>query len=201
MQDVRQRRRRYVFAAALGLGMLLGPLGLADSPVHPRSSGTFHKGSLTMTLHRGGAFPFEAFLPALPSNCEGEMTITLAWDEQANQVHARLQGQHVLVPHMSIRRTLGVDFFPNPIWPEPKDISDGRYLLWILSPARMLTFYYDATTRDLIGSEFDHPTRIDRFELELERLADPSYRSLLRRRGLVIDAPESMRGAAGELLA
>jgi hypothetical protein len=158
MQDVKQRRRRYAFTAALGLALLPGPPGFADSSARPSSSGTFHKGSLTLPLRRGGATPFEAFLPALPSGCEAEMTITLAWDEQANRVHARLRGKHVLVPHPTLRRTLGVDFFPNPIWPEPKDFSNGRYLFWILSPARLLTFYYDGTTHDIIGSEFDHPT-------------------------------------------
>ncbi len=158
MHDVKHRKRRYLFTAALGLAMLLSSLGLADSPVRPRSSGTFHKGSLTMPLRRGGATPFEAFLPALPSSCEAEMTITLTWDEQANQVHARLKGRHVLVPHPTIRRTLGVDFFPNPIWPEQKDFTNGRYLFWILSPAQMITFYYDSATHDIIGSEFEHPT-------------------------------------------
>jgi hypothetical protein len=155
MQDIRQRTRRDVFTAALGLGMLLGPLGFADSPVRPRSSGTYHKGSLTAPLRRGGATPFEAFLPALPSGCQAEMTITLAWDEQDNRVHARLRGKHVLVPHPTIRRTLGVDFFPNPIWPEQKDFRNGRYLFWILSPSRMITFYYDGATRAVMGSEFD----------------------------------------------
>lgn len=158
MQDVKQRKRRYLFTAALGVAMLLSSRGLADSPQRPRSSGTFHKGSLTIPLHRGGATPFEAFLPALPSNCEAEMMFTLTWDEEANRVHARLTGKHVLVPHPTIRRTQGVDFFPNPIWPEPKDIVNGRYLLWILSPDRMITFYYDGVTRDVLGSEFDLPT-------------------------------------------
>jgi hypothetical protein len=158
MQDVKQRKRRYLFTATLGLAMLVSSPGIADSPGRPRSTGTFHRGSLTMPLHRGGATPFEAFLPALPSNCEAEMTITLTWDEQANQVHARLTGRHVLVPHPTIRRTQGVDFFANPLWPEQKDITDGRYLLWILSPAQMITFYYDGATQNILGSEFEFPT-------------------------------------------
>jgi hypothetical protein len=154
MQDVTQRKHRYLFTGALGLAMLPGSPGFADSPARPRSSGTFHSGSLTVPLRRGAATPFEAFLPALPSNCAAEMTITLTWNERANQVHARLTGRHVLVPHPTIRRTQGVDFFPNPLWPEQKDISNGRYLLWILSPAQMITFYYDGATRDILGSEF-----------------------------------------------
>lgn len=158
MHDVKQRKRRCTFTAALGLAMLVSSLGLADSSVRPRSSGTFHKGSLTMPLRRGGATPFETFLPALPSNCQAEMTVTIAWDEQNNRVHARLEGKHVLVPHPTIRRTLGVDFFPNPLWPEQKDISNGRYLFWILSPAQMITFYYDSATLDVMGSEFEYPT-------------------------------------------
>lgn len=158
MQDIRKRKRRYIFTVALGLAMLPGPLGLADPPARPGSSGTPHKGSLTTPLRRGGATPFEAFLPALPSGCQAEMTITLAWDEQDNRVHARLRGKHVLVPHPTIQRTLGVDFFPNPIWPEQKDFRNGRYLFWILSPAQMITFYYDGATRAVLGSEFEYPT-------------------------------------------
>src|SRR5437868_4390992 len=77
----KQRKRRHILTTALGLGvLLLASAGLADSPVRPRSSGNFHKGTMTVPLHRGASTPFEAFLPALPSNCEGEMTLTLTWD-------------------------------------------------------------------------------------------------------------------------
>lgn len=159
IHGTKQRRRRCCLTVVVGLGvLLLASVGLADSPVRPRSSGTFHRGSLTLSLHRGGSTPFEAFLPALPSNCEGEMTLTLSWDEQENWVHGKLEGEHVLVPYPSIHRTDGVNFFPNPIWPEQKDFINGRYLLWTLSPARMITFYYDRTTLDILGSEFEFPT-------------------------------------------
>lgn len=97
-------------------------------------------------------------MPALPSNCEGKITLTLSWDEQENWVHVKLKGEHVLVPHPTIHRTQGVNYFPNPIWPEQKDFSNGRYLFWSISPSRMITFYYDPVTLDIMGSEFDFPS-------------------------------------------
>lgn len=154
-------KRKYLRAAGLGVGaFLLGSVVLAnDGPtVKPHSKGTYEKGSLTMPLHRGGAVAFETFLPKLPSNCEGEMVLDLSWDEEENWVKVHLSGKHILQRKPSIRRTEGVNFIPNAGWPEQKDFDNGRYQFWILSPAPMITFYYDATTLDMIGSENEYPT-------------------------------------------
>jgi len=159
MSDTDRGKRTHLAATMVGVSaLLLGTTGLADCPAAPSSWGTYHKGSLTMPLHRGGAVPFETFVPALPSNCQGEMVVQLSWDEQANWVNVQLTGQHVLTPHPSIQRTEGVDFFPNPFSPEPQSFDDGRYQFWIISPAQMITFYYDPTTLDLVGSQFDFTT-------------------------------------------
>src|SRR5262249_3813921 len=132
--------------------------GLADSPAHPHSSGNYHKGTLTMPLHRGGAVAWETFFPALPSNCEGEMVVTISWDEEENVVNIHLQGEHVLFPHPSIHRTRGVNFLPNPFSLEPQSYDNGRYQFWLISPATMITCYYDANTLDFIGTQYEFPT-------------------------------------------
>jgi hypothetical protein len=151
--------RHLVTATLLAVGaLLLGATGLADAPGKPRGQGTWQSGSLTLPLHRGAAVPFETFAPALPSNCEGEMTLDLSWDEEGNWVKLKLKGQHVLVPHPSVTRTEGVNFFPNPFSPEPASFTNGRYQFWLISPAQMITFYYDPSTLELLGSQFDFTT-------------------------------------------
>jgi hypothetical protein len=159
MREDHHRKRKYLAAAALGAGaLLLASSGLADAPVKPHSAGNFHKGTLTIPLRRGAAVAWETFFPTLPSDCEGEITLKLTWDEEDNTVTAKLHGEHVFVPHPSIHRTEGVNFFPNPFSLEPKDFDNGRYQFWIISPARLITSYYDATTLDFLGTEFEFPT-------------------------------------------
>jgi hypothetical protein len=146
-------------AIALGLvALMLGSTGLADAPVRPRSAGNFQRGSLSLVLRRGASIPFETFLPALPSNCEGEILLNLSWDEEENWVNLKLKGEHVLDPHPSVHRTVGVNYFPNPFFPERVSYDDGRYLFWIISAAPMITVYYDGTTLDMIGTENEFPT-------------------------------------------
>lgn len=152
------RVRRRLLGTALAIGaLLLGSVVLAESPVQPHSQGTYDKGSLTVSLHRGGAVAFETFLPKLPSNCEGELVLNISWDEEQNWVKLHLTGQHVLQQYPSIHRTEGVNFFPNAIWPEQQSFDHGRYQLWILSPSPMITFYYDPNTLDLLGSQYELP--------------------------------------------
>ncbi len=70
----------------------------------------------------------------------------------------KLKGQHILPPNPSVHRTEGVNFFPNPFSPEPASFDNGRYQFWIISPAQMITFYYNPVTLDLLGSQFDFAT-------------------------------------------
>jgi hypothetical protein len=135
-----------------------GSSGYADAPVAPRSGGDHHRGFLTVPLHRGAAVPPEATVIALPGNCEREMQVTLRWDEEDNIVQGKLTGKGVLVPHPDIDRTPGVNYFPNPFWPEIEDIHGGRYQFWIISEGPLLDFYYDGTTKDLLGSALDFPS-------------------------------------------
>lgn len=158
-----QHTRKWARATTLGASLLLvGSVVFAhdsanDAP-YPTAKGNYEKGSLTMALHRGGAVAFETFMPKLPGNCEGEMTLHLEWDEEQNWVKLNLKGEHILQKRPSIHRTEGVNFFPNTLWPEEKDFEDGRYQFWILAPTNMITFYYDPSTLDVMGSEYEFTT-------------------------------------------
>lgn len=122
------------------------------------SLGTYDRGTMTVPLYRGAAVPFELTVIATPDNCAGTLTLTLSWDEEENWVRLHLTGTNVLEPHPSVDRTEGVNYLPNPFWPEPEDIVDGRYQFWIITPSEELTFYYDPVTLDLLGSEKDFET-------------------------------------------
>ena len=139
--------------------VLTGSSGHANAPVTAKSGGNYRKGFMTVPLYRGVAVPPEATVVALPGNCEREMKVTLRWDEEENEVKIKLTGDGVLVPHPNVDRTPGVNYFPNPFWPEIEDIVGGRYQFWIISQAGLLDFYYDASTLDLIGSALDFPSQ------------------------------------------
>ncbi|AUX21939.1 uncharacterized protein SOCEGT47_024370 [Sorangium cellulosum] len=144
---------------ALGAGLLTaGSSGLAGSPLEAQSGGDHREGFMTLPLYRGVAVPPEATVIALPNNCERQMQATLRWSEEENWVKVKVTGKGVLVPHPSVDRTPGVNYFPNPFWPEIEDIVNGRYQFWIISQAGLLDFYYDATTKDLLGSALDFAT-------------------------------------------
>jgi hypothetical protein len=146
-------------AALVGLATLLcGSVGLADSPIAPRSYGTYREGAMTVPLHRGAAVPYELTVIALPNDCERSVEAKIVWSEEDNFVKVRLRGRGVLEPRPVITRTLGVDYFPNQFWPEPKDVIGGRYQLWFISSGEALDFYYDPETLLLLGSEYDFET-------------------------------------------
>jgi len=138
--------------------LLTGASGHANAPVTARSGGNYKKGAMTVPLYRGAALPPEATVITLPGNCEREMKVTLRWNEEENLVKVRVTGDGVLVPYPNVDRTPGVNYFPNPFWPEIEDIVGGRYQFWIISQAGLLDFYYDAATLDLIGSALDFPS-------------------------------------------
>jgi hypothetical protein len=135
--------------------MLLGSTSLADSPLEAFSTGNIHKGEMRFPLVRGASQQPEVTVPALPGNCERHVDVTLKWDEEEDWVTVRLRGKGVLDQYPTVHRTLGVDYFPNPFWPETKDVVNGVYQFWFVSPAEEHTFYYDGTTLDLLGSDLE----------------------------------------------
>jgi hypothetical protein len=106
-------------------------------------------------LYRGAATAFELTVIATPNGCTTHPVVDLDWSEEENVVNVHLHGKGVLQQFPSVSRTEGVDFFPNPFWPETKDFVGGRYQLWIISPAAPITFYYSGTDRHLLGSQYD----------------------------------------------
>ena len=114
------------------------------------------KGEFRTNLYRGAAAPYEITVLETPCNCQGSLELTIKWDEDDDEVKVKLRGDHALERYPDVERTLGVDYFPNPFFPEPEDYEDGRYQLWIVGAAGPITlFFYDPVTLDLMGSEHD----------------------------------------------
>jgi hypothetical protein len=142
-------------AIALAAVALTGSAGYADPPIVKVAAGSPAKGFMTQPLYRGAAVPDEFTVLVTPNDCHGHVQLTMSWDESENWLKVRLQGKNVLVQNPSLLRTEGVDYFPNPFWPEQKDIVDGRYQFWIIAPLQIVTFYYSGQTLELLGSEYD----------------------------------------------
>ena len=153
------KRRRALWMTAILVGVA-GSLSLAshDRDERALSIGTHDRGWMTVPLYRGVAVPFELTVIETPDDCQGTMRVSLSWSEEENWVRVHLTGKRALEPHPDVSRTEGVDYFPNPFWPEQKDVVDGRYQLWIITPSEEVPFYYDPATLDLLGSEKDFET-------------------------------------------
>jgi hypothetical protein len=129
--------------------------------IAPRWLGDDDKGALLAPLYRG-AFPgIEDLVWAPPDgDCsKRQLTVRIDWDSAANTVHYVVKGRHVDV-NPTVTRTLGVDFFPDQFHNDPQSFDGGIYRLWTILASTNTTanFYYDATTLDLLGSEFDFST-------------------------------------------
>lgn len=119
-------------------------------------TGNVESGELRAMLRRGSAVPFELMVAATPNECNGYMKLDIEWDESSNEVEMSLWGNGVLEPYPDVERTLGVNYTPNPFFPEPEDYEDARYQLWIIGSAGPITmFFYDPMTLDLMGSQYD----------------------------------------------
>src|SRR5262249_52019407 len=145
--------------AIVGLLLLCGFSAWADAAelVEGVSSGDVHKGRMEVPMRWGAALAPETLNIALPGDCQRTIDMTMTWDEERGYVKVRLNGKGVLTPHPTVLRTAGVNFFPNAFWPEQKDIIGGRYQFWLISPAEEITLYYDGTTLNLLGSQYDFP--------------------------------------------
>lgn len=152
----RHARALGLAGSLIGSSLLSGSLGLADSTFQEgESSGDVHRGTMYVPMHWSTSVAPETLSIPLPGNCQGTVDMTMKWNEEEDWVKVRLKGKNVLTPHPNVQRTAGVDFFPNAFWPEPKDVVGGRYQFWLISPAEEFELYYDGTTLDLLGSQFD----------------------------------------------
>ncbi len=159
MNTTRSSAVRSLLAMAAG-SLLLSWFASGDAhpvPKPSRGEGTTARGVMHFKLYRGALLPSEFVIYDSPGNCKRGIDVTLRWNEAENWVRLRLRGKGVLHPHPSLDRTEGVDFFSNPWFPESEDIVDGRYQLWLIGQAHLVTYYYDAQTLDLLGSEYDLP--------------------------------------------
>ncbi|HEY5947387.1 MAG TPA: hypothetical protein VIV40_17910 [Kofleriaceae bacterium] len=125
----------------------------------PHARGDTSAGRLHVPLFRGPVVPYELTVATTPNDCSGVIAADITWNEEDDTVKLQLKGDSVLFPHPSVNRTTGVDFFPNPFFPQPEDVVNGRYQFWIIGAGgRVITFWYSGTTLDLLGSEFDFPS-------------------------------------------
>lgn len=155
-ERVGRRTKWVVGALALVAGAAVVETRAHWNPIEPPElRGDESRGRLTTQLHRGASVPDELMVIATPNDCRGSLDLEVEWDEAENYVRIHLTGENALDPHPTVHRTEGVDYFPNDFWPEAKDVEDGRYLLWLIHVPGLVDFYYDATTLDLLGSEYD----------------------------------------------
>ncbi len=157
-----RKRKRLGLMMGLSVGIATAFASTGSYATHnhqttPASAGTYEKGELEIPLHRGGAIPFE--LTVLKTkDCDGEVKLDIKWDEEENWVKVHATGKRVLDRFPDVDRTEGVNFFPNAFLPEPEDIEDGYYQLWLVASGPMLDFYFDPVTLDLMGSSWDFET-------------------------------------------
>lgn len=155
-RDALCRVTRTVPTATLLFATLLAIPAEAGKPKGPFGKGDISKGELRTMLYRGAAAPFEITVLATRNDCQGSLELEIEWDEEDDEVEVKLEGKNALDPYPDVVRTEGVDYFPNPFFPEPEDYYDGRYQLWIVGAAGPITmFFYDPVTLDLLGSEHD----------------------------------------------
>ena len=129
--------------------------------VAPTWSGDDDRGSLIAPLYRGAAVAMEDFVFVPPDHdcTDSRATLRIDWDSHKDQVHYQIKYKKVPV-HPSVHRTEGVDFFTNRAHKSPASFDNGGFRFWtILTAPTGLTkkFYYDFTTFQFVGSEYDFP--------------------------------------------
>lgn len=118
------------------------------------------KGTLYTALFRG-AFPGiedYVYAPGDGDCTKSKATLRIDWDRAQNTVHFLVKGKGFPV-RPNIRRTAGVEWFPDQFHNDPKDFDAGAYRLWLIlgSTTRKANFWYDPNTLLLQGSDFDFP--------------------------------------------
>ncbi|MRG92753.1 hypothetical protein [Polyangium spumosum] len=119
------------------------------------------RGSVYAPLWRGANANIEDLIIAPPGgdcrNVKG--TVRVDWDKAANTVRITLKGRNI--PRAPVvERTEGVDYFHNPFHLRQKDLLVTGYRLWTIFGTintALTSFYYDADTNLLLGSEYDFP--------------------------------------------
>jgi len=130
-----------------------------DDLIAPVWKGDDDKGSLYTPLWRGANSAIEDFVYAPPdgdcSRVKG--TALFEWNKSANTVHVTLKYRG-LPPSPVVHRRDGIDWWFNPFHQAPKDLERSAYKFWIIfNSFQTPLFYYDATTFQLKGSQFDFP--------------------------------------------
>jgi hypothetical protein len=135
--------------------------GIDDALLSPVWVGDNDHGSVYTPLWRGSNANIEDLIYAPPNgDCRKiKGTVRVDWDKAENTVRITLKGRGV--PRAPVvQRTEGVDFWYNPFHLRQRDLLDTGYRLWTLFGtinSALTSFYYDADTKLLLGSEYDFP--------------------------------------------
>ncbi|HRI65645.1 MAG TPA: hypothetical protein PK156_15465 [Polyangium sp.] len=132
-----------------------------DAILGPIWKGDDDHGSLYTPLWRGANAALEDYVYAPPDgdcrNVKG--TVRVDWDREQDTVHFMIK-MRGMPNNPTIDRTPNVNYWPNPFHNPPEDFLVTGYRLWsVFSTINTAntTFYYDAQTLHLLGSEHDFP--------------------------------------------
>lgn len=101
--------------------------------IAPIWRGNNDEGQMYSPLWRGALPGIEEYVYTPPSgDCRGiKATVRIDWSKSKNTVKFTIKGKN-FVPHPSVHRTEGVNYWPNEFHPAPKDFDNGAYRLWII---------------------------------------------------------------------
>jgi hypothetical protein len=131
-----------------------------DALIAPVWTGDDDHGSLYTPLWRGANSAIEDYVYAPPNQDCSQVkgTALFQWDSSANTVHITLKYRGMPVSPV-VTREENVTWFANPFHQAPKDLTQSAYKFWIIfNSFQTPTFYYDASTLLLKGSQFDFPS-------------------------------------------
>jgi hypothetical protein len=113
------------------------------------------KGSFELPLSPGVAAPLEVRIET-PETCNGTANVRISYDKARNEVILEAAFRRALPFRFDFTRPEDVSTRFNR-W--PVSVQDGKWQIWFVG--RILTvelrFFYDRTTMELLGSEFDFP--------------------------------------------
>jgi hypothetical protein len=152
--------QRAAWLGALTIASLAAATPAQAKPDAPYGTGNLAEGEFEVDLFRGAAVPFELTVVETPNNCEGSINLNVKWNAAEDTVDLQMRSDNnTLEQFPNVDRTFGVDYLPNPFFPEPEDITNGRYQLWLISASGpIVNFWYDPMTLDLVGGPTEFPT-------------------------------------------
>jgi hypothetical protein len=131
-----------------------------EALIAPVWTGDDDHGTLFTPLWRGAFLGIEdyAYAPANGDCRDQRGTVYIEWSSTDNTVHIVVKGKHAPTSP-AVHRQEGTEYQFDKFHDAPKDITDSKYKIWIVlgNTATIGNFYYDPTTLDLLGNDFNFP--------------------------------------------